>query len=179
MLDGFIRVAAASPKVRVGDVDYNVSQTVQFAKKAAGNDCAVIVFPELGITGYTCGDLFLQNALLDKAIDGLYDLAEQTADLNTVISLNIIAVKHYAFIFPSDTHKIVSFCCTHGIVMASCIMRVRIEKSVNGESGTNWCIPSDTFVSPSGSSSIVPLCTVQRIKMFTRIRVIESVYGDR
>ena len=44
MLDGFIRVAAASPKVRVGDVDYNVSQTVEFAKKAADNDCAVAVF---------------------------------------------------------------------------------------------------------------------------------------
>ena len=89
MLDGFIRVAAASPKVRVGDVDYNVSQTVEFAKKAADKDCAVIVFPELGLTGYTCGDLFLQNALLDKAVDGLYDLAEQTADLNTVLIVGL------------------------------------------------------------------------------------------
>ena len=85
MLDGFIRVAAASPKVRVGDVDYNVAETVSLARKAASNDCAVVVFPELGLTGYTCGDLFLQNALLDKAIDGLYDLADQTADLNTVV----------------------------------------------------------------------------------------------
>ena len=85
MLDGFIRVAAASPKVRVGDVDFNVSQTVLYAKKASENDTAVVVFPELGLTGYTCGDLFLQNALLDKAIDGLYDLAEQTSGLNTVI----------------------------------------------------------------------------------------------
>ena len=85
MLDGFIRVAAASPKVRVGDVDFNVSQTVLYAKKASENDTAVVIFPELGLTGYTCGDLFLQNALLDKAIDGLYDLAEQTSGLNTVI----------------------------------------------------------------------------------------------
>ncbi|MBR3143076.1 MAG: NAD(+) synthase [Clostridiales bacterium] len=85
MLDGFIRVAAASPKVRVGDVDFNVSQTVLYAKKASESDTAVVVFPELGLTGYTCGDLFLQNALLDKAIDGLYDLAEQTSGLNTVI----------------------------------------------------------------------------------------------
>ena len=67
MLDGFIRVATASPKVRVGDVDYNVSQTVEFAKKAADNDCAVAVFPELGLTGYTCGDLFLQSTLLSGA----------------------------------------------------------------------------------------------------------------
>jgi len=85
MLDGFIRVAAASPKIKVGDVDYNVSQTVSLARKAAAKDTAVIVFPELGITGYTCGDLFEQKALLDKAKIGLFDLAEQTGDLNTVI----------------------------------------------------------------------------------------------
>lgn len=89
MLDGFIRVAAGSPKIRVGDVDFNVSQTVEFAKKASANDTAVIVFPELGLTGYTCGDLFNQNALLNKAIDGLYDLAEQTSDLNTVIIVGL------------------------------------------------------------------------------------------
>ena len=89
MLDGYIRVAAASPKVRVGDVDYNVAETVSFARKAASNDCAVVVFPELGLTGYTCGDLFLQNALLDKAIDGLYELADQTADLNTVVIVGL------------------------------------------------------------------------------------------
>ena len=85
MLDGFIRVAAASPKIKVGDVDYNVSQTVSLARKAAAKDTAVIVFPELGITGYTCGDLFEQKALFDKAKIGLFDLAEQTSDLNTVI----------------------------------------------------------------------------------------------
>ncbi|MBQ1571897.1 MAG: NAD(+) synthase, partial [Clostridiales bacterium] len=89
MLDGYIRVAAASPKVRVGDVDYNVAETVSLARKAASNDCAVVVFPELGLTGYTCGDLFLQNALLDKAIDGLYELADQTADLNTVVIVGL------------------------------------------------------------------------------------------
>ena len=85
MLDGFIRVAAASPKIKVGDVDYNIAKTVSLARKAAAKDTAVIVFPELGITGYTCGDLFEQKALLDKAKIGLFDHAEQTSDLNTVI----------------------------------------------------------------------------------------------
>ena len=89
MLDGFIRVAAASPKIRVGDVDFNVAQTVSFARKAAAKDTAVIVFPELGLTGYTCGDLFEQKALLDKAKLGLFDLAEQTGDLNTVIIVGL------------------------------------------------------------------------------------------
>ena len=89
MLDGFIRVAAASPKIKVGDVDYNIEQTVSFARKAAARDTAVIVFPELGLTGYTCGDLFGQKALLDKAKLGLFDLAEQTGDLNTVIIVGL------------------------------------------------------------------------------------------
>ena len=89
MLDGFIRVAAASPKIRVGDVDFNIAQTVSFARKAAAKDTAVIVFPELGLTGYTCGDLFEQKALLDKAKLGLFDLAEQTGDLNTVIIVGL------------------------------------------------------------------------------------------
>ena len=89
MLDGFIRVAAASPKIKVGDVDYNIAQTISFARKAAARDTAVIVFPELGLTGYTCGDLFEQKALLDKAKLGLFDLAEQTGDLNSVIIVGL------------------------------------------------------------------------------------------
>ena len=89
MLDGFIRVAAASPRVKVGDVDFNIAETVKFARKAANRDCAVLVFPELGLTGYTCGDLFLQKALLDKARNGLYDLANQTSDLNTVLIVGL------------------------------------------------------------------------------------------
>ena len=89
MLDGFIRVAAASPKIKVGDVDYNIAQTISFARKAAARDTAVIVFPELGLTGYTCGDLFGQKSLLDKAKLGLFDLAEQTGDLNSVIIVGL------------------------------------------------------------------------------------------
>ena len=65
MLDGFIRVAAASPKIKVGDVDYNASnRSVESARKAAAKDDCGIVFPELSITGYTCGDLFLQKRFL-------------------------------------------------------------------------------------------------------------------
>ena len=89
MLDGFIRVAAASPKVKVGDVEYNVAETAGLARKAAERDCAVIVFPELGLTGYTCGDLFLQKTLIEKAEEGLYELADQTADLNTVLIVGL------------------------------------------------------------------------------------------
>lgn len=89
MIDGFIRVAAASPVVKVGDVDFNVSQAVDLAQNAANNECAVIVFPELGLTGCTCGDLFLQKTLTDKAVEGLFELADQTAGLDTVLIVGL------------------------------------------------------------------------------------------
>lgn len=89
MLDGFIRVAAASPKLKVGDVDFNVQETLKCARRASSNDCAVIVFPELGLTGYTCGDLFAQKVLLDKAKQGLYNLANESSDLNTILIVGL------------------------------------------------------------------------------------------
>ena len=87
MLDGFIRVAAASPKIKVGDVDYNIEQTVSFVRKAAARDTAVIVFPELGLTGYTCGDLFLQDTLLDGAKEALFGSAIAMAVVTGMLGL--------------------------------------------------------------------------------------------
>ncbi|MCR4689215.1 MAG: NAD(+) synthase [Saccharofermentans sp.] len=85
MLDGFIRVGAASPMLKVADVDYNISRIISCAKEAADSSCSLLVFPELSITGYTCADLFSQNALLAKAKKGMYEIAEQTKDINTII----------------------------------------------------------------------------------------------
>ena len=67
MKNGFVKVAVATPCVRVADTSYNVEQLIRIAKDAAGADAKVIVFPELSITGYTCGDLFHFNALIDSA----------------------------------------------------------------------------------------------------------------
>lgn len=78
---GFVRVAAASPTVQVADCYYNISQIEKSIKKAAEQRVQVIVFPELSITGYTCMDLFLQEALLQNAVDSLLQLVEQTQTL--------------------------------------------------------------------------------------------------
>ena len=64
MEHGYLKVAAVSPKVRVADPKYNVQVIIQQAKEAALQGAGVIVFPELCITGYSCGDLFLQHLLL-------------------------------------------------------------------------------------------------------------------
>ena len=70
MLD-FIRIACAVPTVKVGDVAKNVQDICAYMEKADGENVDVLLFPELAVTGYTCGDLFLQDALLDGALDGL------------------------------------------------------------------------------------------------------------
>ena len=64
---GFVRVAVVSPELRVADVDFNAQAIVAAMREAAGQGCQLAVFPELCITGYSCGDLFYQSALLDGA----------------------------------------------------------------------------------------------------------------
>ena len=70
MKDGFLRVAAATPSIRVADCRYNAEQILKEAL-AVSSDTAVLVFPELCVTGYTCGDLFLQPTLLRAAENAL------------------------------------------------------------------------------------------------------------
>ena len=68
---GYIRIRSAVPEVRVADVDYNVESILQTVRRAAEDRVEVLVLPELGITGYTCGDLFNQSTLLHKAEEGI------------------------------------------------------------------------------------------------------------
>ena len=89
MKDGFVRVGSCSPKVRVADVDYNVSEIIRYCAEADEKKCSLLVFPELSITGYTCGDLFLQDELLESALRGLYDIAESTCNMNLVIVVGL------------------------------------------------------------------------------------------
>ena len=79
MKDGFVRVAAMTPALRVADVDYNVDACVEAVCAA---NAQVVVLPELAITSYTCEDLFLQEALLDAAEEGVARLAEETGGVD-------------------------------------------------------------------------------------------------
>jgi NAD+ synthase (glutamine-hydrolysing) len=64
---GFVRVAAVSPELRVADVAFNVQAIIAALSQAARQGCQVALFPELCLTGYSCGDLFYQSALLERA----------------------------------------------------------------------------------------------------------------
>lgn len=78
---GFVRVGAAIPLLRVADCPYNVEQTARLLREAADAQVQVVGFPEMGLTGYTCGDLFHQKSLIDAAETGLARLLEETSDL--------------------------------------------------------------------------------------------------
>ena len=78
MKDGFLKVACATPAIRVADTDYNAGQITDLIGRAAEAGAKLVLFPELCVTGYTCGDLFLQRTLKDGALDALHRIAEAT-----------------------------------------------------------------------------------------------------
>ncbi len=85
MRDGFIKVAAVSPKIRVADAAYNSKVICEGIREAAREGAKVIVFPELSITGYTCGDLFLQETLLTGALEALREIMTFTEGQDAIV----------------------------------------------------------------------------------------------
>ena len=84
MQHGYIKVAAAVPSVKVADCLYNVRQTEALIAQAEGRGVEIIVFPELGLTGYTCQDLFRQNLLLEQAEAAVLMLLDFTRNLDVI-----------------------------------------------------------------------------------------------
>ena len=85
MKHGFVKVAAAVPFVRVADCIYNIERIEAMVLEAESKGVEIITFPELCITGYTCGDLFLQPFLIEQAQQALLRLAERTAHTSVLI----------------------------------------------------------------------------------------------
>ena len=78
MKDGFIKVGAASPELRVGQPFFNISKMLELFSLASGYGVKVLVYPELSITGYTCQDLFLQDALIQDSRKALLEFVSAT-----------------------------------------------------------------------------------------------------
>ena len=89
MRDGFVKVAAGTPKIRVADCRYNAEQIFTLMREAAAQGVRVLCLPELCLTGYTCGDLFLQDTLLSGAEEGLSTILEATKNLDMVTALGM------------------------------------------------------------------------------------------
>ena len=89
MKQGFVKVAAITPDMRVADVDYNTAEICKNIGEAVEAGAKVLVFPELAITGYTCGDLFFQDALLKSAEEGLQKIVEYTKGKDALIFVGL------------------------------------------------------------------------------------------
>ena len=94
----FARVAVAVPRLRVADPAFNAAETIQLMERAAGEHAILALFPELGLSAYSCDDLFHQRALLDGVIDGLRSVLEASERLPLVAVVGLpLQVRHVLF----------------------------------------------------------------------------------
>lgn len=90
---GFVRVAAAIPFGRVGSIEHNSKQIVNLIDQASENGVSVVVFPELAVTSYTCGDLFHQTSVINDSFEAVVEIAEKTKNL-PILSIVGLPVKN-------------------------------------------------------------------------------------
>ena len=89
MRDGFVKIAAGTPNIRVADCMYNAEQIVALMREAAGQGVKVLALPELCITAYTCADLFLQPVLLQGAERALEYILNETSELDLITAVGM------------------------------------------------------------------------------------------
>ena len=89
MQNGFIKIAAAIPAVKVADCNYNVQQIENFMATAEGQGIEILCLPELAVTAYTCQDLFQQQVLIDEAETSLLKLMEFSRNLNVTTLVGV------------------------------------------------------------------------------------------
>jgi NAD+ synthase (glutamine-hydrolysing) len=93
-----LRVAVATPRVRVADPEYNAFETIALLERAVREHASVIVFPELGLSAYSCEDLFHQRALLDAATEALMRIVNASASFQCVAVVGLpIRIRHLLF----------------------------------------------------------------------------------
>ena len=91
MLD-YIRIACAVPEVKPADVKKNTAEILKYMSQAEEQGVDLLVFPELAVTGYTCGDLFFQSTLQDSALTALEEIMHASSEypqLHTVVGLPV------------------------------------------------------------------------------------------
>ncbi|KAA6302673.1 MAG: Glutamine-dependent NAD(+) synthetase [Candidatus Ordinivivax streblomastigis] len=115
---GFLRVAAAIPELKVADCEFNAQQIQQLIIEADQQNVSIVCFPELSITGYTCGDLFLQQTLIQAAEQAVKTLLEETQDLPICFIIGVPVEEN------SKLYNCALVCQSgqiHGIVPKTCL----------------------------------------------------------
>lgn len=95
MKDGFIKVAAATPDIKVCDCPYNSGNIIKMINQANEQKIKLLVFPELCVSGYTCLDLFLQETLIKSSLDSLFDIVNSTKNLDMIVIVGLPLSKNH------------------------------------------------------------------------------------
>lgn len=117
MKHGFIKVAAATPRVTVADCKANGEEILKAIHEMEKEHVKLMVFPEFCITGYTCHDLFLQRCLLDSAWDELLHIAEETRETDALIFVGL-PLRHRGKLYN------VAAALNHGRIVDLCRRRI-------------------------------------------------------
>lgn len=94
MKDGLIKAAVGTPEIRVADCAYNAASAAAAARRAAMEGVRILALPELCLTGYTCGDLFLQDTLIEGAYAALETVRRETEDLDMLLAVGLPVMWH-------------------------------------------------------------------------------------
>ena len=105
MKDGFIKVAAGTPLIRVADCEYNRDSILNIIKEAEKQEVKILVLPEMCITGYTCSDLFLQRALTLSAEDSLAHILASTSEIDMLFTVGL------PVLFGAKLYNCAAVCC--------------------------------------------------------------------
>ena len=105
MKDGFVKVAAGTPLIRVADCEYNRISILSTIKEAAKQDVKILALPEMCITGYTCSDLFLQRALTLCAEDTLSHILANTSNVDMLFTVGL------PVLFNGKLYNCAAVCC--------------------------------------------------------------------
>lgn len=152
---GFYRVAAVTPVIRVGDTAFNANEIIAAFRQCVNQKCAAVVFPELAITGYSCGDLFFQQRLLNDAKSALRTIIEATANTGTALIAGLpwleeSALYNAAAVIQNGTLK--------GVAFKSIIPNYReFYEQRNFRSGLGFdrdCVSFDNLEVPAGTGLV-------------------------
>ncbi|MBQ7581548.1 MAG: NAD(+) synthase [Lachnospiraceae bacterium] len=168
MKDGFIKIAAVTPNVKVADVAYNVGEIIRLYQKAVNDGARIVVFPKLCITGASLGDLCTQNAILKAAREGLRKIAEATRGYDAIA---FVSLPH------EDSGKPVTVVLQNGVVLArvqkpgSFLMDVSVSGTdLSFSVGLCYRSGADVIVRPAAEYDLV--CA-------DRMRTQEALCGSR
>lgn len=134
MKDGFIKVAAITPAISVGDTGYNTTQIIQGMKAASNEKAKLAVFPELCLTGYTCNDLFLQDILLNNVFDGLKQIMDAS------IGMDMVTIIGFPFYLRNSLYNVAAI--IHEGILLGIVPKQNIPNYSEFYEGRHFSVPS-------------------------------------